>query len=68
MARSARNHSSNSARSGALFSWRAARRASAESPLISRSMSNSASMRLTASSARFEKRQSPWPSAQRIFM
>ena len=49
--RSARIQVSNSATSGALRSRRTAKRRSADSPFISRSMSNSASMRLTASRA-----------------
>jgi DNA end-binding protein Ku len=40
-----------SSRSGLLFSWRTARRSSALRPLMARSISNSASRRLTASSA-----------------
>jgi hypothetical protein len=51
IARCARNQISNSAVNGRLRSWRAARRSSGEAPLISRSMANSASMRLTVSMA-----------------
>ena len=46
-----RSQASSSATSGALCSWRTRRRSSALRPLMPRSMSNSASMRLTASSA-----------------
>ena len=51
LARSKRVHSSSAATSGALLERRAASRSSAVTPLISRSMSKMASMRLTASSA-----------------
>jgi hypothetical protein len=51
LARSERVHSSSAATSGALLERRAASRSSAVTPLISRSMSKMASMRLTASSA-----------------
>ena len=51
LARSARIHSSSVATSGALLKRCAASRSSAETPLISRSMSKMGSMRLTASSA-----------------
>ena len=51
LARSERVHSSSAATSGALLERRAASRSSEVAPLISRSMSNRASMRLTASSA-----------------
>ena len=40
-----------SSRSGLLFSWRIARRSSAPRPLMARSISNSASRRLTVSNA-----------------
>ena len=46
-----RSHASRAARRGVLCSWRTRRRSSALRPLMSRSISNSASMRLTASSA-----------------
>jgi hypothetical protein len=51
LARSERVHSSSAATSGALLERRAASRSSAVTPLISRSISKMASMRLTASSA-----------------
>ena len=60
-ARSVRIQVSNSATSGALRSRRTARRRSADSPLSARSMSNSASMRLTASSASGEIGAAPLP-------
>jgi hypothetical protein len=43
--------SSSAATSGRLLSWRVARRSEADGPLISRSLSKSASIRLTASNA-----------------
>lgn len=51
LARSARIHPSSAATSDTLLERRSASRFSAETPLISRSMSKMASMRLTASSA-----------------
>ena len=51
LARSARSHSSRAAMSGALLCRRAAIRCSAGRPLISRSMSKSASILLIASRA-----------------
>ena len=49
--RSGRIQSLRSASTGALSSWRAARRSAADLPLIPRWMSNSTSIRFTASSA-----------------
>jgi len=48
---SSRNQASNSVKIGTLWSRRAARRSSADRPLICRSTSNSRSIRLTASKA-----------------
>src|SRR6478609_2334173 len=62
VSRSRSNQACMSSRSGLLFSWRTARRSSALRPLMARSISNSASRRLTASSAIGETGLPFWPS------
>ncbi len=66
-ARSSRSQASSSASKGAERSARTARRSSALIPLISRSMSNRASIRFTASTASGERIAPCLPVFARLF-